>query len=111
MADIFRTVITSTLVCNFVIVPCNLGFTKFHLNLPYLGFNTLLRALEIRHYGPVCDVSETCLYLLPGCDNIRIFKLCIERTRCEPSYFVQFENEIDVKPSGINMNRSCFLSS
>ena len=32
---------------------------KFQVNLPYLGYNTVLRTLEIRHYGPVCDVSET----------------------------------------------------
>ena len=37
---------------------------KFQLNLSYLGYNTVLRTLEIRHYGPVCDVSETGLYKL-----------------------------------------------
>ena len=36
---------------------------KFQLNLPYLGYNTVLGTLEIRHYGPVCDVSETGLYI------------------------------------------------
>ena len=44
------------------IVPCNKGFTKFQLNLPYLRYNTVLRTLEIRHYGQVSDVSETGLY-------------------------------------------------
>ena len=33
------------------------------MNLPYLGYNTVLQTLEIRHYGPVCDVLETGLYL------------------------------------------------
>ena len=33
------------------------------MNLLYLGYNTVLRTLEIRHYGPVCDVSETDLYI------------------------------------------------
>ena len=40
-------------------VPCNKGFRKIQLNLPYLVYNTVLRTLEIRHYGPMCDVSET----------------------------------------------------
>ena len=60
-----KTVITCELVRDFVIrkiVPCNKGFTKFQLNLPYFGSDTVLRILEIRHYGPVCDVSETGLY-------------------------------------------------
>ena len=59
------------LVPNFVIwkiVPRNLGVTKIQLNLPYLGYNTVLRFLEIRHYGPVLDVSET------GLLNDRSFK-------------------------------------
>ena len=43
------------------IIPSNLGSTKLQLNLPYLGYNMVLRALEIRHYGPVCDVSKTIL--------------------------------------------------
>ena len=30
------------------------------------------------------------------------------RTRRKPSSSVQFENENDVTPSAINMNRSCF---
>ena len=41
------------------IVLCNQGFTKFQFNLIYLGHNPVLRTLEIRHYGPVCDVSKT----------------------------------------------------
>ena len=44
------------------IVPCKIDVTKFQLNLPYLGYNTVFRTLKIRHYGPVCDVSETSLY-------------------------------------------------
>ena len=45
------------------IVPCNLGFVKFQLNLPYLGYHTVLQTLEICHDGPACDVSETGLYV------------------------------------------------
>ena len=37
-------------------------FKKFKLNLPYLDYNKVLQNLEIRHYGPVCHVSETGLY-------------------------------------------------
>ena len=54
--------ITFELVRDFEIwkiVLCNKGFTKFQLNLPYLGYNTVLRTLEIRHYGPVHEVSKT----------------------------------------------------
>ena len=62
MADIFKNFLTFQLVWDFVIwkiVPHNWGFTKFQLNLPYLGYNTVFRTLEIRHYGPVCDIWET----------------------------------------------------
>ena len=41
---------------------CNQGFTKFQLNSPYLGYNTESRTKEVRHYGSVCDVSETGLF-------------------------------------------------
>ena len=44
------------------IVPCNEDLTNFQLNVPYLRYNTALRTMEIRHYGPVCEVSETGLY-------------------------------------------------
>ena len=46
------------------IVPCDLGFTKFPLDLTIFKLNTVLRTLEICHYGPVHDVSKTGLY--PG---------------------------------------------
>ena len=43
--------------------------------------------------------SVACSYLLHGCDVIRILKLCIEE---------RGENENDIMPSVINMNRSRF---
>ena len=46
---------------------------KFQMNLPYLGYNTVLRTLGIRHYGPVCNVSETGLYLK---DNLEQENYC-----------------------------------
>ena len=39
---------------------------KFKLSLSYLGYNTVLQTLEIRHYEPVCDVSKTGLYRRGG---------------------------------------------
>ena len=35
---------------------------KFQLNLPHLGYNKVFQTSKIRHYGPVCDISETDLY-------------------------------------------------
>ena len=62
MADIFKNRYNFWIGRNFVIlkiVPRNEGFTKIQSNSANLGYNTVLRTLEIRHYGPFCDVSET----------------------------------------------------
>ena len=48
-----------------------------------------------------------CSYLLHRCDVIRIFKTVYRRMRRKPISSVQFENENDVTPSVVNMNRSC----
>ena len=48
-----------------------------------------------------------CSYLLHGCDVIRIFKLQRRMVR-KPSTSVKFENENDVTPSVVSINRSCF---
>ena len=61
---------------------------KFQSNLPYLGYNTVLRTLEIRHYGPVCDVSETGLYevrydsIINIARNLLAQSIMVKNTQC-----------------------------
>ena len=42
-------------------------FYEISVEFLYLGYNTVLRNLEIRHYGPVCNVLETGLYEIKVC--------------------------------------------
>ena len=102
------------------------------MNLPYLGSNTVLPTLEIRHYRPVRDVSET--GLLHGAMYIVILPLVnspfgdleesSSRQRCgQRAYFVNPTEARTVtteqlaavfSPNAINNGSACsvlFLST
>ena len=55
---------------------------KFQSNVAYLGYNTVIQTLEIRHYGPVCDVSEMSLLRHAASFFLHIIKHLFQENLC-----------------------------